>query len=86
MAKILESFEFRKWTRNSKYPWNEWLDGKIRRFTRGEDFTCESRRFVSACHEAAKRMRLHVRTRVLDETTVVIQAYFGENAIGDKPC
>lgn len=40
MAKVLKSFDFKTGVASaSKYPWNEWLDGRIWEITQGEDYS-----------------------------------------------
>lgn len=57
----------------SRYPWDDWLDGRIRVFVRGEDFQCEAMSFVNAARYAARRRGFPVRASMQGET-VTLQA------------
>jgi hypothetical protein len=43
MAEVLDGHDFRSGHGNSKYPWQDWEDGKTRRIVRGEDFEVEAK-------------------------------------------
>lgn len=45
---------------NVVYPWDEWTDGKTRRYTMGEDFHTTCRDFIRICRRAgwARNMRV----------------------------
>jgi hypothetical protein len=36
-----------------KYAWDEWTDGELREFVKGEDFECSTRSFSNAARKAA---------------------------------
>ena len=36
------------------YAWDEWIDGRTRKFVRGVDFECEPRSFGNAARKAAR--------------------------------
>ncbi len=40
---------------NTRYPWEEWADGEIRKFVRGEDFQVAPSQFVVACRRYCGR-------------------------------
>jgi hypothetical protein len=64
-------------TRTTKYPWDEWLDGKPRRLKKGEDFTINSASFVNVCHVSAKTRRKKVKTRTENDGSILLQAFDG---------
>lgn len=61
--------------RGEKYPWSTWLDGRIWRLVRGEDYACASRSMVATSWCAARRFGLDLKTVVhTDGKSVYIQA------------
>lgn len=63
MAEVLnEGFIFVD--RRSKYPWNEWLDGKVRKLIKGTDYENNTTNFVAylrtVCTKHAMTPQLHV--------------------------
>ena len=71
MARTIDAFPHRRAT--AKYPWDEWLDGRIWELKRGEDF--QSLHSVrSSAYVRARDRGLWARVRIVDEDTVVIQA------------
>ena len=72
MARIIEEFP-PEW-RARRYPWQEWLDGKPRVLTQGEDFTVSlvamQRHFVRMARERG----LQGYTRVISPTEIAVQA------------
>ena len=77
MAEVLDEFPGRKFGKGRRqiYPWNDWLDGRVWRLTRGTDFKSETKSFASTAAVAADRRGLKLRTTRPDADTVVIQAY-----------
>lgn len=71
MAETIPSFDFQ--TGSSKYPWHEWLDGRIWKLTYKVDFTTTPVSFVETCRAAARRNGNNLRTSV-NGSVVVIQA------------
>lgn len=71
MAEVLDSYDFA--TNASRYPWDEWMDGQIRKLVGGKDFQVKTTSLItSAKKAAAKRGKgLNVRT---DGNDVVLQA------------
>ena len=72
MARIIEEFP-PEW-RARRYPWREWLDGKPRVLTQGEDFAVSlvamQRHFVRMARERG----LQGYTRVISSTEIAVQA------------
>lgn len=61
---------------NSKYDWDQILNGKTWELVQGEDFEMAPRTFVAHCHGTAKRRNLKVRTHTdLNAKKVIIRAY-----------
>ena len=50
MATIVDEVPKGKYT---KYPWEEWFDGQIRKFTYGTDFFTSTKSFYSVIQQAA---------------------------------
>jgi hypothetical protein len=50
--------------RRPTYPWDEWLDGRIWKLTRGEDFRPEPRYFGNMAQASGARRGVKVETRV----------------------
>ena len=74
MARTLERFPEPS---NAKYPWEEWLDGRVWELTPGEDFTAKVTTLRSNAQLQAKRRggRVHVRhlDQGLDAERLVLQ-------------
>jgi hypothetical protein len=84
MATILPTYD---WSESSKhtdkprtrlYPWPEWLDGRIRELTKGEDFDGPAASFANVARTTANRKGIKVRVRSLGESTVVLQAHLDD--------
>ncbi len=76
MAEVLEVFPDRENKRNSKYPWDEWTDGKIRKAIKGEDYGTTTPDFRSMLHAAGSRFGLKVRTRTpKDQESISFQFF-----------
>ena len=58
-----------------KYPWGEWLDGRVWRLTRGFDFDCTIQSFRVMVHKSARDRGMKVRTVFDGEDAIVVQAY-----------
>jgi hypothetical protein len=50
--------------RPSTYPWDEWLDGRVWKLTRGEDFPSKPRYFGNMAQVSGSRRGVKVETRV----------------------
>lgn len=74
MPKVLKKFEFKDRT-ESDYNWDEFLDGKIREFTPGEDFECKTLSFQAMARGQAARRLKGIKISVLDSGNVVMQSY-----------
>ncbi len=80
MAEVLEKFPGRENRRNSKYPWDEWTDGQIRKAIKGEDFETTAADFRSMLHAAGGRYGMKVKTRTPhDQESISFQFYKGED-------
>ena len=53
-----------------KYPWDEWMDGRVRRAQRGLDYDCTTRNFQVQLRQAASRRALTLRSRRIGESVV----------------
>lgn len=74
MAKKLNEFTFRS-KGKSKYPIDKWFDGSIWRLERGVDFQISVNNIRNICFTLAHKNGLGLRTGVVDDNTLVIQAY-----------
>lgn len=72
MAKKLDYFDFST-PRQSKYPWDQWMDGGIWQVTYAEDFESLPKNFATSLQGKAKRCHRKVQVKVIDETTVVFR-------------
>lgn len=80
MAEILPIYD---WThasahitnaRSKAYPWDEWLDGQIRKLSRGEDFDGPAMSVERVIRTSANRRGIRVRIRVEGES-IYLQAH-----------
>jgi hypothetical protein len=69
----------------SKYPWDEWFDGKTRILVQGEDFTVTPASIQNTISVNAFRRRVRARTRILDGNRVQVQAILQEHDAGSRP-
>lgn len=74
MAKKLDEFTFRS-KGKSKYPTDKWFDGSIWKLERGVDFQVSVNSIRTICCTLARKNGLGLRTGVIDDSTLVIQAY-----------
>lgn len=78
MAKVLKSFDFSE-SGHSKYPWDQWADGRIWQLRAGEDFTASVPSFRVAAGTWARRNGRKVRISARGATgTVTLQFYDAE--------
>ena len=75
MATQLENFAFASAGRKRKYDWDLWLDGNIWELTRPADFQSNVLTMRNGAKQAGRARGLKVRTNVVDDDTLVIQAY-----------
>lgn len=45
------------------YPWDEWMDGKVRLLLKGEDYTCTTQAMRSQVGMKAKALGITYRTK-----------------------
>lgn len=74
MAKVLNNFKFAERNHAPKYDWNLLFDGQVRELKRGEDFKIATHNFRNSANIAAKKRGFKLKTMVVDENTLVIQA------------
>jgi hypothetical protein len=75
MADIVDDFI---WTisagRQSRaFPLDEWKDGRTRILTRGVDSEPSTLTAQNTIYQAARRAKIRVRTRVLDENRIAVK-------------
>jgi len=75
MAEIVEDAVWGSSRRSvSRYPWEEWCDGKTRVLIRGEDFSCTVKGMQNTVNVHSFRTATVIRTRVLDDGRLQIKA------------
>lgn len=72
MAEVLDDYQWER-KRNSKYPWEIWLDGRVWKLTKGVDFDCSVNSMRLAAFSKAKRDGTTLNI-VMDGECVVLQA------------
>jgi hypothetical protein len=73
MATVLNSFEFSRGRgRKSKYPWDEWADGQIRRLVQGEDFDVKLETIIQSAYHHAKKNGVKVKVTKDSDKSVVV--------------
>ena len=75
MARKLETFDFPKAGGRAIRPWDEWFDGNIWELKQGVDFDGDTRKFRQSLSSKAHQRGHKVRTSVVDDATIVIQAW-----------
>ena len=77
MSKVLEEFSF-KFSSKSKYPWDEWSDGRIYEIKKGIDFNCSVTGMQSQIRMRARstsKENDQVRVSIGEDDTIVFQFY-----------
>lgn len=77
MAEVLDSFDFIGRGRRQKYPWSDWLNGKIWKLTQGHDFSVSPGHMRNSVFTAARANGKRVHTRV-DGDCLYIQTYMDD--------
>ena len=76
MATQLKKFDWSKiGTGGSKYPWDQWLNGKPWKLMRGKDFDRAADSLRASVSAAAKRRGMTCRMTKPDDKTLIIQAF-----------
>ena len=57
----------------ARHDWPQLLNGDVWKLRRGEDFNGKAKTFVQNARSQAKRRGCTVKTRLLDDETVVVQ-------------
>jgi hypothetical protein len=71
MAKVLK--EFPKTERCGGYPWDEWLDGKVRLLAHEDDFHCSVKSMRMQAYKAAKERKVTIATTI-QEGDLILKA------------
>ena len=66
--------------KHSRFPWEQWANGKTWKVTKGDDFNSTALRFRQRLYTRAKEFGMKVRTKVIDKKTVAFQ-FFKPNQI-----
>lgn len=91
MAKILKEMPKKAGGAGRKaiYPYDEWLDGKIRQLEPGIDYTAKPQSLVALIRQTAEARGLKLRSRFVVEnkeiTGVVVQAFTSEEVATTIP-
>jgi hypothetical protein len=72
VAKVVEDFDWGIPGRPAKYPWDEWLDGRIWVLRRGEDFACDVETIRSGAKKRLRKKGMTIRTRIHEEGDVLV--------------
>ncbi len=63
----------------TKYPWEKWADGQIRKIVKGEDYVCKSSSIQAILRsQLAKLDGMDVRTSLVDEGNAVVFQYYAK--------
>ena len=68
--------------KGSKYPLEEWFDGKVRELVQGEDFDCTAESLINSLHTRAAKQGLKVRTVKTDNGFALV-AFVPETPLED---
>lgn len=77
MARELDSFPE---VRRGIYPWDTWLDGKVRELHQGTDYQRATKSFRSAAQQAARVRGGSVKTAVIDGGTGLALQFVKQDA------
>jgi hypothetical protein len=78
MAEVVKKgYDFPEPRTRNKYPWSEWLDGRVWALKQGEDFTVNPTNFASSAKSWGERHDITVRTNI-EDGTVFVQAVISE--------
>lgn len=83
MAEVLEEFDFRR-RGESRYPWDQWFDGRIWKLKQGEDFKCSLNAFYYGAYRAAGKRGGKIRL-TKREDCIIFQFFRPEEPEADKP-
>lgn len=72
MPEILDKLSPRN-TSLGEHPWEEWLDGRARRFVLGVDFHHSTRAFRQAAYRAAHALGRRAVTRAISASIIELQ-------------
>lgn len=80
MAEVLETYEFTPRIGLRRYPWNEWMDGRVWRIRYGEDYHIVTQNMRSTLHVRAANNGQKVHVSKEDKDTLVFQFYVPEES------
>ncbi len=75
MSKVVDSFEGRQ-GRPPIYPWQSWMDERIHKLIRGEDFNGAAKSFRVGAHRTAKNYNLKVHTEIVDDGAAILLEFY----------
>lgn len=79
MAEIVDGFPKRE-----KYPWHEFLDGKVRKLIPSEDYKCDTDSFTIQFRKHAKAIGLKAKVRTFDDCIFIQALPNGKHEDGEK--
>lgn len=81
MAERLDEWpeEFSRYT--ARYPWTEWMDGKVWKITHGEDFQCEIENMRQNIYSKAFSNGMKARTTTRLADGVIVFQFITEDTI-----
>ena len=71
MAEVIEDMPFDS-SNAKKYPWDEWLDGRIWKLTRGSDFSISAVNMRTTIYARALRRGLRASVSVKEDSTIIV--------------
>lgn len=72
MATTLDEYDFRHRGPIPKYPWREWLDGRIWKIVKGKDYEISTQQMRNSVAGAAARQGKAIRTEVVDDGKAIV--------------
>lgn len=74
MAKVLQQYEPKRRGPKTRYPWDQWLDGKIRRLDqgKGKDFQCSVTSMVDLVRKTARKRGVSVTVHEESAACVIV--------------
>lgn len=73
-AEVLDSYDWGTGrTRASKYPWEQWMDGKTYKIKKGIDFESSCSKFIQQLRQRASDYNARVNVANPDDETIVFQ-------------
>ena len=82
----LDEYDFRQMGRSPKYPWREWMDGRIWKIVKGKDYTISTQQMRNSMRDAAKKHGKSIRTEVVDDGKAIVFQAVPKPLKGETTC